>query len=162
MISPRLAIFIDGANIDAPAREAFIRINYVRFYAYLVGTRNAALANYYESYTSNLGKRAFYEYVKKAGFKLFLGPEVRFEKQKEIDVQIAVDMVSGAYENRFDIAVLGSGDGDMAPAVRKLISMKKQVEVVSWDDPGKGQFAWTLKKCATRRRDLTYDVKKIT
>ena len=161
MTSPRLAIFIDGANIDAPAREAFIRINYVRFHAYLVGARNAILANYYESYTYHLGKRALYKKVEKAGFKLVLGPEVHFGKQKEIDVQIAVDMVSGAYENRFDIAVLGSGDGDMAPAVRKLISMKKEVEVVSWDDPGKGQFAWTLKLSATRRRDLTYDIKKI-
>ena len=70
-------------------------------------------------------------------------------------------MVSGAYENRFDIALLGSGDGDMAPAVRKLTSMNKEVEVVSFDDPGKGQFAWSLKKSATRVRDLTYDIKKI-
>ena len=46
--------------------------------------------------------------------------------------------------------------------VRRLISMKKEVEVVSWDDPGKGQLAWTLKNSATRVRDLTYDIKKIT
>jgi uncharacterized LabA/DUF88 family protein len=161
MSSSRLAIFIDGANIDAPARQASIRINYVRFHAYLVGTRNAILANYYESKTSHPGKKAFYEAVKKAGFKVVLGPVAYFGKQKEIDVQIAVDMVSGAYQNTFDIAVLGSGDGDMAPVVRKLISMKKEVEVVSWNDPGKGQLAWTLKKSATRVRDLTYDVKKI-
>jgi uncharacterized LabA/DUF88 family protein len=162
MTVPRLAIFIDGANIDAPARESSIRINYVRFHAYLVGTRNEVLANYYESKTPHLGKRAFYADVKKAGFNLVLGPEVRFGKQKEIDVQIAVDMVSGAYENTFDIALLGSGDGDMAPAVRKLTSMKKEVEVASFDDPGKAQFAWPLKRSATRVLDLTYDVKRIT
>jgi uncharacterized LabA/DUF88 family protein len=161
MTVPRLAIFIDGANIDTPARESSIRINYVRFHAYLVGTRNVIIANYYESKTSHLGKKAFYADVEKAGFNLVLGPKVRFGKQKEIDVQIAVDMVSGAYENRFDIALLGSGDGDMAPVVRKLTSMKKEVEVVSFDDPGRGQFAWSLKKSATRVRDLTYDVNKI-
>jgi uncharacterized LabA/DUF88 family protein len=160
--SVRLAIYVDGANIDTPARAKSIRINYKRFYTYLVGSRNAVLANFYESYTSNLGKRAFYEDVKKAGFKLVLGPFVRFGKQKEIDVQIAVDMVSGAYENKFDTAVLGSGDGDMPPVVKKLISMGKEVEVVSWNDPVDPQLAWTLKSCATRVRDLTYDVKKIT
>ncbi len=161
MAAPRLAIFIDGANIDTPARASSIRINYVRFHAYLVGTRNVILANYYDSKTSHPGKKAFYADVVEAGFNLILGPEVRFGKQKEIDVQIAIDMVSGAYENRFDIALLGSGDGDMAPAVRKLTSMKKEVEVVSFDDPGKEQFAWSLKKSATSVRDLTYDVKKI-
>ncbi len=139
MIVPRLAIFIDGANIDTPARDAFIRINYPRFRAYLVGNRNLVLANYYESETSHGGKRAFYRAVQRAGFNLVLGPEPFHEKQKEIDVQIAVDMLSGAYENSFDIALLGSGDGDMAPVVRKLTSMQKEVEVVSWDDPDKGQ-----------------------
>jgi len=161
MIVPRLAIFIDGANIDTPAREASIRINYVRFHAYLAGTRNVILANYYDSKTHHLGKNAFYKNVGEAGFNVILGPAVRYGKQKEIDVQIAVDMVSGAYENRFDIAVLGSGDGDMAPVVRKLTSMKKEVEVASFDDPSGRQFAWSLKSSATRVRDLTYDTKKI-
>lgn len=160
-MAPRIGIFVDGANIDTPARQASIRINYVRFYTYLAGTRTVILANYYDSKTSHLGKKAFYGDVRKAGFNVVLGPEVRHGKQKEIDVQIAVDMVSGAYENRFDIAVLGSGDGDMAPTVRKLVSMKKEVEVASFDDRSGSQFAWSLKSSATRVRDLTYDIKKI-
>ncbi|MGD0424685.1 MAG: NYN domain-containing protein [Candidatus Bathyarchaeia archaeon] len=163
---PRLAIFVDGANIDTPAREANLRINYARFRAYLVGSRNLVSATFYESRTANLGKRAFYSDVKKAGFVLKLGPYVLYEeKQKEIDVQIAVDAVSGAYENQFDIAVLGSGDGDMAPIVRKLKSMGKEVEVASFNDRGQGkksQLAWSLKTEATRIRDLTYDIRKIT
>jgi uncharacterized LabA/DUF88 family protein len=160
---PRLAIYVDGANIDMPAREAHIRINYARFLAYLVGNRRPVLANFYESETSRDGKRGFYKAVQRAGFRLVLGPEPLFEeKQKEIDVQIAVDMMDGAYQNVFDIALLGSGDGDMAPVVRGLVSMKKEVEVASWNDPGKPQLAWSLKTSATRVRDLTYDVKKIT
>jgi len=163
---PTLAIFVDGANIDTPAREANLRINYVKFRAYLVGTRNLVSATFYESWTANLGKRAFYHDVRKAGFDVKLGPRILYqEKQKEIDVQIAVDMVSGAYDNQFDVAVLGSGDGDMAPIVRKLKSMRKEVEVASFNDqsPGKkSQLAWSLKTEATRIRDLTYDIRKIT
>ena len=83
MTVPRLAIFIDGANIDAPAREASIRINYVRFHTYLVGARNAILANYYESKTPHPGKKAFYEDVKRAGFKLVLGPKCILENRRK-------------------------------------------------------------------------------
>jgi len=158
---PRLAIFVDGANIDTPAREASIHINYVRFHAYLAGTRKVILANYYDSKTSHPGKKAFYQDVRKARFNVILGPAVHYGKQREIDVQIAVDMVSGAYENTFDIAVLGSGDGDMAPVVRKLTSMKKEVEVASFNDPSGRQLAWSLRTSATRVRDLTHDIKKI-
>jgi uncharacterized LabA/DUF88 family protein len=158
---PRLAIYIDGANIDTPARESHIRINYVRFRSYLVGARQLVTANFYESWTANLGKRAFYSDVRKAGFKVVLGPRVLVEgEQKEIDVQIAVDAVSDAYENQFDIALIGSGDGDMAPIVRKLKQMGKQVEVASFTSGNR--LAWSLKTCATRIRDLTYDVRKIT
>src|SRR4030042_3332923 len=109
MMVARLAIYIDGANIDTPARGASIRINYTRFYTYLVDKRNVILANYYDSKTNHPGKKAFYGKVKAAGFKVILGPMLKYGKQKEIDVQIAVDMVSDAYANKFDIAVLGSG-----------------------------------------------------
>jgi uncharacterized LabA/DUF88 family protein len=166
MTDQRVAIYVDGANIDTPARESGIRINYVRFLSYLVGVRQLVTANFYESWSANLGKRAFYSDVRKAGFKVILGPIIRYEeKQKEIDTRIAVDAVSDAYENLFDIAVIGSGDGDMTPIVRKLTSMQKEVEVASFNDQRPGvtsQLAWSLKQTATRIRDLTYDIKKIT
>jgi uncharacterized LabA/DUF88 family protein len=166
MISPKIAIFVDGANIDTPARELGLRIDYVRLLSYLVGTRDRVSANFYESWSANLGKRAFYSDVRKAGFKVILGPAILYgDKQKEVDTQIAVDAVSGAYENLFDIALIGSGDGDMVPIVKKLKSMKKEVEVASFNDqrPGaKSQLAWSLKQNATRIRDLTYDIKQIT
>jgi len=71
-------------------------------------------------------ERAVYSRVQNAGFKLVLGPrKIPGQSQKEIDVQIAVDMISDTFSNLFDVAVLVTGDGDLAPAVRKILSMQK-------------------------------------
>jgi len=40
---------------------------------------------------------------------------------KEDDIHMAVDIVEGACENKFDKAILISGDGDFVPAVKKGI-----------------------------------------
>jgi uncharacterized protein (TIGR00288 family) len=47
--------------------------------------------------------------------------------EKGIDVYIAVDMIQMAYENRYDIAILISGDGDLAQAVSVAKNRGKHV-----------------------------------
>ena len=161
MTSPRLAIFVDGANMDIGSKAAGIRINYQKFRAFLGGTRPVVFANYYNSKSGDPAEIAFYFRVEKAGFKLILGPrKVPGQSQKEIDVQIAVDMVSGAFTDLFDNALLVTGDGDLAPAVRKLLTMQKEVEVASFDDPSRKEFSWSLKSIATRTVDLTPNIQK--
>ena len=44
------------------------------------------------------------------------------------DIYLAVDLVSGAYENLYDTALIVSGDGDFVPAVRKVQKLGKKVE----------------------------------
>jgi uncharacterized LabA/DUF88 family protein len=158
---PRLAIYVDGANIDRSSKAAGIHINYVRFRAFLGGNRQIVLANYYNSKSTDAGERAFYKRVENAGFALSLGPRKRPDQpQKETDVQIAVDMISGTYDNSFDIALLVSGDGDLAPAVRKILSRNKLVEVASFDDPIRRELSWSLKSIASRTIDLTVNMQK--
>ncbi len=53
---------------------------------------------------------------------------------KEDDINIAVDMVDGASENVFDVAVLVSGDGDFVPAVRSVRKKGKTAENVYFKD----------------------------
>jgi uncharacterized LabA/DUF88 family protein len=158
---PRLAIYVDGANLDIASEAAGIHIDYVRLRAFLGGNRQIVLANYYNSKSTDPGERAFYKRVETAGFMLTLGPTKRpNQPQKETDVQIAVDMISGTYCNSFDIALLVSGDGDLAPAVRKMLSMNKLVEVASFDDPARKEFSWSLKSIASRTIDLTKDMSR--
>jgi uncharacterized LabA/DUF88 family protein len=152
MAQSRLAIFVDGANMDRASDELGIRINYSRFRTFLAGNRVTVSADYYNSRSSNLGDLAFYSRLRTIGYRVILGPKkVPGRSQKEVNVQIAVDMVSGAYANLFDIALLASGDGDLAPAVRKLRSMNKTVEVASF----RKQFSMSLITAASRTIDLT-------
>ncbi|UCF13247.1 MAG: NYN domain-containing protein, partial [Thermoplasmatales archaeon] len=49
--------------------------------------------------------------------------------EKKIDIQIAIDVVSLAYENAYDTAVLVTGDGDFVPVVKKVRNFGKNVEL---------------------------------
>lgn len=157
-VRPRLGIYIDGANIDRASEELAVKIKYARFKTFLTGTRTLAFANYYNSKSGDLGDQAFYNRLRIIGFNVILGPEkVEGRSQKEVDVQIAVDVVSGAYTNAFDIALIASGDGDLAPLTRKLKAMTKPVEVASF----RKQLSMSLLSTATRIIDLTANIDKI-
>lgn len=51
--------------------------------------------------------------------------------QKGVDVQLAVDLVSNAYLNNYDIAVLFSGDIDLYESVKLVKTLGKQVIIFS-------------------------------
>jgi len=48
--------------------------------------------------------------------------------EKRVDVKIATDMVAMAYAGEYDVAVLVSGDGDLAPAVHEVRRLGRPVE----------------------------------
>lgn len=52
--------------------------------------------------------------------------------EKGVDVRIAIDLVEGAYEKRYDRAILISSDGDLAPAVEMVTRKGKKVEIVGF------------------------------
>jgi uncharacterized LabA/DUF88 family protein len=47
--------------------------------------------------------------------------------QKGVDTLLATDMVSMAFLNHYDLAILVSGDGDLAPAVDAVKAAGKQI-----------------------------------
>lgn len=51
----------------------------------------------------------------------------RYHVEKETDVNLAVDMVVGAYEERYDAAMLVAGDTDYVRAVRAVQARGKRV-----------------------------------
>jgi uncharacterized LabA/DUF88 family protein len=68
----------------------------------------------------------------KSGYKV----KVSFNKitdreisEKKIDIRIAIDMVSLAYEDGYDTAILVSGDGDFVPVIKKLKELNKKIEL---------------------------------
>jgi uncharacterized protein (TIGR00288 family) len=55
-----------------------------------------------------------------------------FYLEKGVDVQIAVDLVSGAYENHYDRVILMSSDTDLLPALEKVRSKGKKITYVGF------------------------------
>ncbi len=71
----------------------------------------------------------------RCGFRRVLLPALRKPKRELVDVQLSVDMVSDAYENKMDTAILVAGDADYLPAVRKLLALGKQIKAAAFGRP---------------------------
>jgi uncharacterized LabA/DUF88 family protein len=52
--------------------------------------------------------------------------------QKGVDTLLATDMVSMAFLNHYDLSILVSGDGDLAPAVDAVKAAGKQIIVATF------------------------------
>ena len=55
-------------------------------------------------------------------------------EQKEVDTSLVVDVVSGAYEDLFDVAMIISGDRDMRPAGECIERIGKQAVYAAFYD----------------------------
>jgi uncharacterized LabA/DUF88 family protein len=71
--------------------------------------------------------------------------------EKGVDVKIAVDLLVGAYENIYDVAILVSSDTDLIPAIQKVKQLGKEVEYIGFSH----QPSYGLIKNATETRLLT-------
>ena len=52
--------------------------------------------------------------------------------EKGVDVQLAVDLLVGAYENLYDTAIIVSSDTDLIPAMKKILYLGKKVEYIGF------------------------------
>jgi uncharacterized LabA/DUF88 family protein len=73
--------------------------------------------------------------------------------QKGVDVQLAVDLVSHAYQNNYDVAVLCSGDMDLIESLKIIKRLGKKVIIVSHPNNVAQQM---LSEC-----DYFYDLSKL-
>lgn len=61
------------------------------------------------------------------------GAPVEWEvREKGIDVLIAVDLVRGALQDEFDVAILMSADTDLIPAAEAVLDAGKWIEFAAW------------------------------
>lgn len=99
-------------------------------------------------------ERAFPKKLQSFGYNLKIVPLRRYGSQpveKKIDTQIVADSLVDAFNGKFDVAVLGSGDKDILPAVEYLLQMKKRVEIMSFEHT----LAWDLRKSGAKIINLT-------
>ncbi len=130
----RIIIFIDNSNIFKGFRKYNIKADYEKLKTIVTRGRKLQGIFLYEGvlYPMSPEKRKWYEdlrnrsgYVIKASFdKIAFNVVI----EKKVDIKIAIDIISLAYENAYDTAVLVSGDGDFVPVVRKVKELDKKVE----------------------------------
>ncbi len=102
--------------------------------------------------------------LEKQGFEVILSGRVRgFPgedgkpkfKEKGVDVKIAVDMLSKAYDGSLNKAIIASSDSDLQPAIREL--KKRNVELIylgfeAW--PNKGLMYTTDRSILIREAEV--------
>jgi len=137
----RTAVFIDGSNLYHDLLKNFgqTNIDFFSFVNFLVGKNKLVKAYYYnapvnqkekpekykkqQKFFSSLGKITKFEVKLGRLEKRLMGPPV----EKGVDVRIAVDIVTHAYSNIYDKAILVSGDADFVPAIKVAQDFGKEV-----------------------------------
>jgi len=155
-------VFIDGSNVKwgmdgyNQANKTKIRIDYIKLIQVLVGTRQLNRTTFYASKPIppvNPAQIKFLDYIRSAGIlivekelKMRTRSGVSFFIEKGVDVALATDLLSLAWENAYDAAILVSGDGDYVGAVSKVMSKGKNVEIASF----RGRTSPDLSKVAVK------------
>lgn len=129
----RVAIFIDGSNLFYAALQLGIEIDYTKLLCRLTSGSRLLRSFFYTGVDpTNEKQQGFLLWMRRNGYRVITKDLVQLpdgSKKANLDVEIAVDMMSlvGAY----DTAILVSGDGDLAYAVNSVSYRGIRVEVVS-------------------------------
>ncbi len=148
----RVAILIDGGNFYKKIRKDGLvpkgtRFNYVKFAEFLSKGRTVASKSYYIGIVRNHDNSVKSQKMVDSQQKLLSGLEndgyeikkgkIVYDndiREKGVDVQMAIDLVIGAVENRYDTAIIVSSDTDLIPAIRYIKSKGKIVEYVGFSN----------------------------
>ncbi|MDD5191595.1 MAG: NYN domain-containing protein [Candidatus Nanoarchaeia archaeon] len=173
----RTSIFIDGNNFYHGLRHIYgkdkslKRFNFQKFLNSLAKSNEIQEIFYYNAEldkSHNLKKyksqKQFFDNLSKIlNLKLILckllkrkikGTNKYYYVLKEDDIHMAIDMVEGACDDRFDIAILISGDGDFVPAVKAVQRKDKIVKNIYF----KKSSSRNLKEHCDKSLELTKEI----
>ena len=133
-MSRNVAIFVDVANVFYAAKAAGVDIDYVTLLKTLTANRDLVRAYAYTGLDpDNENQKAFHNFLDRNNYKV-VSKDVRKygdgRFKANLDIELVVDLVRLA--PKLDVAVVISGDGDFAPAIRAVQDMGVRVEVVSF------------------------------
>ncbi len=174
MKKERVYVYIDGGNLYYNLKEngcGSMNFNFKNFVKSFVEDRKLEGVRYYigqirpkegdeKSQALHKHQQILFEKLKEAGFYIVRGHIRQIGKiytEKGVDVRIGIDLVEGAYEDRYDRAILISSDGDLAPAVEMVTRKGKKVEIVGFEH--KPSYA-LIQKANTTHSIKKSDLKK--
>lgn len=142
----RVMVFIDGSNLYHVLGQTCGRhdLQFDKFAQKLANGRDLRRVYYY-----NIRQEAFEDRSNATDQDKFLSslydtPHLEVKLgiwkqrgstmvEKGVDVMLAVDLVTRAYKNNYDTAIIVSGDADFYPALQAAKDVGKQVEVAAFD-----------------------------
>ncbi len=133
-MSKNVAVFVDVANIFYAAKAAGVDIDYVTLLKASTAGRDFVRAYAYTGLDpENENQRQFHAFLGRSGYKV-VSKDIRKygdgRIKANLDIELVVDVMRMA--QHIDIAVVVSGDGDFAPAIRAVQQLGVRVEVVSF------------------------------
>ncbi len=133
-MSKNVAMFVDVANMYYAARGQDVDVDYVALLKHATKGRDLIRAYAYTGLDpENENQRKFIDFLAKNGYKPVVKDIRKFgdgRMKANLDIELVVDLFRLA--DRMDIAVIVSGDGDFAPAIRALQDKGVRCEVVSF------------------------------
>jgi uncharacterized LabA/DUF88 family protein len=143
MEKERVAIFIDGSNLYYSLKDLRIKRIDFRKLISLLSENKLLTSTYYYNASLNRGinkeryweQQKFFDFLRKIpNFKVILCRMRKHKKDGKVsfdvkgdDIYLAIDLVPGAYENLYEIAIIVSGDEDFVPAIQKAQKLGKKV-----------------------------------
>jgi uncharacterized LabA/DUF88 family protein len=133
-VSKNVAVFVDVANIFYAAKAAGVDIDYVTLLKSATAGRDFVRAYAYTGLDpENENQRQFHSFLARSGYKV-ISKDIRKygdgRIKANLDIELVVDMMRMA--QHIDIAVVVSGDGDFAPAIRAVQQLGVRAEVISF------------------------------
>lgn len=145
----RVAVFIDGSNLYRNLKSnncSSMKFNFLKLIKSFVKNRKLVASNYYigqikdkkdnhKTHKLYQLQQVLFEKLRAFGIQIITGHIQKIGNvynEKGVDVKIAVDLVAGCYENKFDTAILVSSDTDLIPAIKKVRGQQKKMEVVGF------------------------------
>ena len=154
-MSKNVAVFVDVANIFYAAKAAGADIDYVTLLKAAVAGRDFVRAYAYTGLDpENENQRNFHSFLARHGYKVVSKDIRKYGDGKvkaNLDIELVVDMMKTA--RNLDVAIVVSGDGDFAPAIRAVQEMGVRVEVISF----RGNTSSDLIEAA----DVFYDITQL-
>jgi uncharacterized LabA/DUF88 family protein len=154
-VSKNVAVFVDVANIFYAAKAAGADIDYVTLLKAAVAGRDFVRAYAYTGLDpENENQRNFHSFLARHNYKVVSKDIRKYGDGKvkaNLDIELVVDMMKTA--RNLDVAIVVSGDGDFAPAIRAVQEMGVRVEVISF----RGNTSSDLIEVA----DAFYDITQI-
>ncbi len=133
-MSKNVAVFVDVANVFYAAKAAGVDIDYVTLLKSASAGRDLVRAYAYTGLDpDNENQRNFHDFLRRSGYKV-VSKDIRKygdgRVKANLDIELVVDMMKTA--RNLDIAIVVSGDGDFAPAIRAVQEQGVRVEVISF------------------------------